>query len=134
MRDSWSCGNQKLTDGETFAQPAHHRRAGWTLRGNRYPPTLTAFRMTDAARWMRSNEPESASRSPRYPTDCDRCRQTLDGRSIGHVPAARPVWRPAALRRLDPTGRDPSARQYSAASMIVRTRTVWRGSLGSSLP
>ena len=28
--------------------------------------TVTAFRMTDAARWMRSNEPESASRSPRY--------------------------------------------------------------------
>lgn len=27
-----------------------------------------------------------------------------------------------------------AARQYSAASMIVRTRTVWRGSLGSSLP
>ena len=64
MRDSWSCGNQKLTDGKTFAQPAHHRRAGWTLRGDRYP-TVTAFRMTDAARWMRSNEPESASRSPR---------------------------------------------------------------------
>ena len=65
MRDSWSCGNQKPTDGKTFAQPAHDRRTGWTLRGNRYPPTLTAFRMTDAARWMRSNEPESASRSPR---------------------------------------------------------------------
>ena len=27
-----------------------------------------------------------------------------------------------------------AVRQYSAASMIVRTRTVWRGSLGSSLP
>ena len=27
-----------------------------------------------------------------------------------------------------------ASRQYSAASMIVRTRTVWRGSLGSSLP
>ena len=27
-----------------------------------------------------------------------------------------------------------AARQYSAASMIVRTRTVWRGSPGSSLP
>ena len=27
-----------------------------------------------------------------------------------------------------------AARQYSAASMMVRTRTVWRGSLGSSLP
>jgi hypothetical protein len=66
VRDSSSCGNQKLTDGQAFAQQAHHRRAGWTLRGNRYPPTLTAFRMTDAARWMRSNEPESASRSPRY--------------------------------------------------------------------
>src|SRR5471030_589543 len=26
------------------------------VRGNRYPPTLTAFRMTDAARWTRSNE------------------------------------------------------------------------------
>ena len=34
MRDSWSCGHQKLTGGKTFAQPAHHRRAGWTLRGN----------------------------------------------------------------------------------------------------
>jgi hypothetical protein len=74
MRDSWSCGNQKPTDGKTFAQPAHDRRTGWTLRGSRYPPTLTALRMTAAAR------------------------------------------------------------QYSAASMIVRTRTVWRGSLGSSLP
>ena len=66
MRDSWSCGNQKLTEGQTFAQPAQYRRAGWTLRGNRYPPALTAFRMTDAVRWMRSNEPESAARSPWY--------------------------------------------------------------------
>jgi hypothetical protein len=65
LRDSWSCGAQELTDGETFAQPAHHRLTGWTLEANRYPQTLTAFRMTDAARWMRSNEPESASRSPR---------------------------------------------------------------------
>jgi hypothetical protein len=38
MRDSWSCGDQKLTDGKTFAQPAHDRRAGWTRRGaDRYP-------------------------------------------------------------------------------------------------
>jgi hypothetical protein len=50
LRDPWIGGAHELTDGKTFAQPAHDRRAGWTLRGNRYPPTLTAFRMTDAAR------------------------------------------------------------------------------------
>ena len=66
MRDSWSCGHQSLTEGKTFASqriidtPAGRREA------RRYPPTLTAFRMTDAARWIRSNEPESVSRSPRY--------------------------------------------------------------------
>ncbi|MDO8679142.1 MAG: serine/threonine-protein kinase [Acidobacteriota bacterium] len=35
------------------------------FKGDDVSETLTAFRMTDAARWMRSNEPESASRSPR---------------------------------------------------------------------
>ena len=39
-----------------------------------------------------------------------------------------------AIRQRDGLQNTDAARQYSAASMIVRTRTVWRGSLGSSLP
>ena len=49
-------------------------------------------------------------------------------RSVTSVRAHRNSHRTMAAKSTQ------AARQYSAASMIVRTRTVWRGSLGSSLP
>lgn len=53
-----------INDVETFrGLPSH---AGLALQGDYYPALPTAVRITDAARWMRSNEADRASRSPRY--------------------------------------------------------------------
>lgn len=45
-----------------IAGPMRDRRTDPALPNRCYPPTLTATRITEAARWMRSKDPASVSR------------------------------------------------------------------------